>query len=711
MGSISDNIKMTARVPIIADDINNRARHKDKEIVFDFEEEDLYIKRDGQYINITGKIRDTVSEIQDGSTVIHVVTEESLPAIKDRPKNHWYFIITKSEEYQGGESVDTSSYIYYGVINDEYYKDKSYLLIAQNMIVNPSSVKMKIIEGYKACFYIPTSYEPAFYNDETGERLAFTMQDRLYCLTPDGTSISYDVYISDESNLGDIYIDVTFTGTDWYTIDIVSNDIQIPGLELPVDLIKVEDGNVIGEIPDPIWTAPRYVFKGWSTKKVQFEPIDPMTYIPTGNIKIFAYFDYDNDDSKYTYKSIYVCQETSKTLGNFYGVEPPDTDIVPKAFSGYINTDSAVKLIRDGQTISFENYRPISYNITYDLDDGILNNPKTTYTVEEGYSPPIPYREGYSFQRWNPRRINVGSTGDVVFTAIWEANSVIRSGSALRTELIKLYSGIETHATSIMRSTSEPNPNNNAVDVSIEGSPIYIWYSPDEYAIKYYSEYDITCNADMSGAFEGFNKLRDISPLIQWEVYPDTVITNMFKGCTSLSDLAPLSSWNLSGGNFKDAFKNTAAEVAGRLPNWYIWKCTVRYVSNHIISGVHTDKILRSEQYSKTPGSSFVPTPSSAINHYTLPTSSVILTDKDQIFEVRCEPVYWEIVYDLDGGEWGSSVQQNKILYQYAFEDISETPYIPPQDLVKEGATFVGWRPSSMPIGTTGVFTFTAIWS
>lgn len=707
---MADNQYRTARIPIIPDDVENRSRHKDKELTFDPIEEDLYILRDGQYINITGNIRDTVEQIQDGSTVIHVVTEESLPSIKDRQKNHWYFVVTKSEEYSSGDSVDTYSYIYYGVIDNTYYQDKSYLLIAQNMITNPEAIQMNIIDGYKACFYVPTVYEPAFYNDETGERLSFTLQDRLYCLTPDGVSIPYDVYISDETNLGNIYVNIEFSGTDWYVISIQSNDNSISGLELPVTEIKVEDGKPIGSIKEPIWAAPRYIFRGWSSVKTEFIEVDPLTFIPTGNTKIYAYFDYDNDSSKYTYKAIYN-SDTSLSLGNFYSVATPDTVIMPKEFVGYDTIDTGVALTRDAQVIQFSHYHPISYNIRYELDGGTLSNKKDTYTIEEGYTPLVPYKEGYSFQRWSPRRIDVGTTGDFTFTAIWEANSTIKSGTALRSAMINLYSGIETNATSIVRSTSEPSPSNNAVDVSIEGAPIYMWYSPTDYTIKYYSQYEITCNMDMSKAFKGFTKLRDISPLINWEISPDTIIDEMFSGCSALSDLSPLASWNLTGGNFANAFAGTAANTTGRLPSWYEWKCTIKYISNHISNGVNTNKLLRSEQVSKVPGTVFVPSPSSAISYYIIPTDSVTVTEKNQVFEIHCDPVYWTITYNLNGGDWGPDVVQTKILHSYAFEDVSESPYVPPQDLVLTGSTFVGWTPSNMPIGTTGNFTFTAKWS
>ena len=78
---MAENEKYTARIPIVPDSLENRRRHKDKELVMDFTEDDLYIKRGDEYINITGEIREHVEQIQDGSSVIHIVTEETLPPI------------------------------------------------------------------------------------------------------------------------------------------------------------------------------------------------------------------------------------------------------------------------------------------------------------------------------------------------------------------------------------------------------------------------------------------------------------------------------------------------------------------------------------------------------------------------------------------------------------------------------------------------------
>ena len=68
------------------------------------------------------------------------------------------------------------------------------------------------------------------------------------------------------------------------------------------------------------------------------------------------------------------------------------------------------------------------YNITYNLDGGTLNNPKTSYTsMTETFNLPTPTRTYYNFNGWcvgsdcsNTYTVTKGSTGDIEVTADWE---------------------------------------------------------------------------------------------------------------------------------------------------------------------------------------------------------------------------------------------------------------------------------------------------
>ena len=142
----NDNKKYVARVPIVPDDLSNSNNHTDHELVMDFQNVDLYVKLGDAYSNITGKIKEDIKEIRDGSSIIHIVTEQSLPPVKDRQENNWYYVVTSAEE-TGGGVIATSRYIYYGLIKT-YDPSKSYILIAQNLTTGNDVVSISILEGY-----------------------------------------------------------------------------------------------------------------------------------------------------------------------------------------------------------------------------------------------------------------------------------------------------------------------------------------------------------------------------------------------------------------------------------------------------------------------------------------------------------------------------------------------------------------------------------
>ena len=290
---MADNTKYVARVPIVPDDFNNQDEHKNHELVMDFNAVDLYIKDGDGYINITGQIRESIKKIHDGSSVIHIVTEDTLPAVEERSQNHWYYVITKAED-SSGDSIATANYIYYGTVKS-YYPTKDYLLISQNTTIGSSTIQFHIEEGYSACLYIPTNMSGTFTNADTGEEIGYEIKDRVYAInTLTGTYIAYDVYILDLYEAGYYTVDMEVSGSDHLMVSFDTNESSIEGLVLP-DTISVRDGDCIGSISDPTWEDPRFEFKGWSSSKIAFTEIDPESYKPEYNITLYAWFEYNDD--------------------------------------------------------------------------------------------------------------------------------------------------------------------------------------------------------------------------------------------------------------------------------------------------------------------------------------------------------------------------------------------------------------------------------
>ena len=296
---MADNTKYIARIPIVLDEFKNKNNHQNHELVVDIDNEDLYIKNGNGYINITGKIREEIKEIQDGSSVIHIVTEQTIPPIKDREENHWYYVITSTEDAEGG-SMSTTSYVYYGLIKT-YDTEKNYLLIAQNTTTTSDIVKMVVAEGYVPCFYVPSNYNASFKNNDTGKAIPYTIEDRIYAMnSAAGSYIAYDVYILQLYNASTYSIKLDLTGSNNFIINFDTNQANVPGLKLPNSL-SVRDGDNIGTIVDPTWTDPRFVFKGWSTSKIAATIIDPKKYKPNGSMTLFAWFEYNTSTTALAY--------------------------------------------------------------------------------------------------------------------------------------------------------------------------------------------------------------------------------------------------------------------------------------------------------------------------------------------------------------------------------------------------------------------------
>ena len=297
----SDNKKYVARVPIVPDDMDNGNEHVNHELVMDFTNNDLYVKLGDYYGNITGKIKEEVKQIHDGSSVIHVVTEQTLPPIKERSENNWYYVIIESEDSDGG-TVAITSYIYYGLIKT-YDTSKNYLLIGQNVSSGEDVVPITILEGYCPCFYVPISYGATFKNTDTGAVIPATIEDRVYAMdTSLGTYVAYDVYSLELYDAGDYKIQIDLSGAGEYVITFDTNQSgTIEGLVLPTN-INVADGDCIGEITDPTWTNARYEFHGWSTSKISEIIIDPTKYKPNDSMTLFAWFTYNDDQSLIEYE-------------------------------------------------------------------------------------------------------------------------------------------------------------------------------------------------------------------------------------------------------------------------------------------------------------------------------------------------------------------------------------------------------------------------
>lgn len=707
-----ENPVYRARVPIVPDDFDDKENHKNHELVMNYNTNDLYVKNEDGYVNITGRIENKIKEIQDGSSVIHIVTEDTLPPVKDRLENHWYFIITSAEDIIGSE-IQEDSYVYYGTAID-YTQDKNYLLIAQNIIDSGTTVKVDLHEGYKAYFYVPITLSAIFKLADFDRDVNFTIVDRIHALNNKlGTFISYDVYELDLTEPGEYVLRVTFTGSDYFTISFKSNVI-VPGF-LPPNDIQVRAGSTIGDqLPgEPSKGDPKYIFKGWSSDPYAESLITP-SYRPESSMTLYAWYKYNEDPNLWAYYATYKSETPGKNpLGKYCSLEAPQTIIFPPDYPGYI-TPEGQTLTADEQVMEFI-YNLITYNITYDLDGGEFDYsttgyPLRFYNVESAtYIPITPKKEGYRFDKWTPSFLPSGFIGDFQFKANWIADSIIIPGDELREKIVEYMDmhvttyeypdiideehyepipvgGTVDQITSIQVSDRYPEYY-DVVDVSSTDTPILMWYSYGN--LMFYSEEPIRCNQNMENAFRDFVNLRDISGLENWICDRDIMIDYIFSGCTSLAITSPIESWGSDGkiSSFIGAFNGTMSLETGTIPSWYNWNIEFYYKSTTGVTIQHFYQTC-------VPGTIiYAPT----INGYITISESAAIE-----FDMPCqfiyEPKVYTISYELSGGE----IDNPKT--EYTIED--ET-YYPPHPY-KEGYEFVSWNPPCINHGDYGNVSFIA---
>jgi hypothetical protein len=395
----------------------------------------------------------------------------------------------------------------------------------------------------------------------------------------------------------------------------------------------------------------------------------------------------------------------NNTIGSFVGLGNKDEMIYPEDIPGYISPGPQ-KLESDGEKLVFV-YDPIKYSINYDLDNGEFNSEdsdkvKNKYTIEESYNPPIPKKDGFIFNGWNPANIARGTMGNMKFTALWKPYPTTPNGKELN-RILKLLGkatvkdcedeDMSEKIISIQKATELPESNSDITpeNISTTENPIFVWVVPNANCICVFTENPIMCDVDMTEAFSGFKYLRDISALSDWILKDDTDISNIFDGCGLLSDTSPLDHWKDTKFNsIKDAFKGTSALETNRVPSWYRWNVSIYITST--VSGDHIDIV--NDKY--IPGQTVY---LKNYNGYTLDKASIDITKDGEKFIINASPVEYSIIYNTNGGLFVGGKQK------YTVEDID---YYPP-DVMSVNPPFDHWEPRFIPKGSTGNIAFNAV--
>lgn len=375
-------------------------------------------------------------------------------------------------------------------------------------------------------------------------------------------------------------------------------------------------------------------------------------------------------------------------LDCYNNVEQIGTSIIPKDIPGYISPEPVV-LTEEGQEIIFK-YTPIKYTASFESGLEGIDVPSIEFTVESNiiFDPIEDEFDIVVFDHWEPKRIEPGTIGNIDVNAVWKTKGVTLSGSELNNIFSTIHTtdpsitGVESvleDITAINMIIDPPNLNKYApINISINDTPIYIWYVKETKSIHMYSEVSIVCNDDMSGAFANMKMLRSIDALEFFTVMPDTKLNNLFLNCTSLADLSSVEEWDPNCKEFANAFKNTVAESLGRFPAWYVYDISIHMMLNGELGEVH--------EITAIPGDIIyieeIP------EGYVLNQQEIVVTENNQIIEFDYRPITYDIVYNID--EF-TTFTNTKTQGTYFDQD-----YYPP-DPSKPGYKFIMWDPKYIP--------------
>ena len=165
-------------------------------------------------------------------------------------------------------------------------------------------------------------------------------------------------------------------------------------------------------------TGDKTFYAKWESEEVEDDGLYDIKYVIYGGSMVGATYTYDG--------SADVAMPTVLRVGySFKGWYDN------ASFSG-----SKVEKIAAGETgdkTYYAKWQPSVYSIVYNLDGGELENPQTSYTIEDNVILPTPVKPGHEFLGWFDNaelegepvtEIAKGNTGKFEFFAAWEAKEV-----------------------------------------------------------------------------------------------------------------------------------------------------------------------------------------------------------------------------------------------------------------------------------------------
>ena len=224
-----------------------------------------------------------------------------------------------------------------------------------------------------------------------------------------------------------------------YTVSYELNGGSMTGA---VEAYNVESEDIALVAP----TKEGYTFLGWyESADFAGSKVEKIVAGSTGNKTFYAKWESEEVEDDGVYDVKYVIYGGSMvnatyTYDGSVDVAMPTVLRVGYSFKGWYDnaefTGSKVEKIAAGETgdkTYYAKWQPSVYSIVYNLDGGELENPQTSYTIEDKVTLPTPTRPGHEFLGWFDNaelegepvtEIAKGNTGKFEFYAAWEALEV-----------------------------------------------------------------------------------------------------------------------------------------------------------------------------------------------------------------------------------------------------------------------------------------------
>ncbi len=224
-----------------------------------------------------------------------------------------------------------------------------------------------------------------------------------------------------------------------YTVSYELNGGSMTGA---VEAYNVESEDIALVAP----TKEGYTFLGWyESADFAGSKVEKIVAGSTGNKTFYAKWESEEVEDDGVYDIKYVIYGGSMvnatyTYDGSVDVAMPTVLRVGYSFKGwYDNAElrgTKVEKIAAGETgdkTYYAKWQPSVYSIVYNLDGGELENPQTSYTIEDLVVLPTPTKPGHEFLGWYDNaelegepvtEISKGNTGKFEFYAAWEALEV-----------------------------------------------------------------------------------------------------------------------------------------------------------------------------------------------------------------------------------------------------------------------------------------------